>query len=294
MRNKNSIPHRAILIGLGVLAITLVVVAIGSINPVTALQATPTNVIFPIKATNDALIAMEQATARARETVGPVSTSTPDRGPTLTPNYGSGARVAGAGVIAGGGVQPSIWVRQYLVLSQWIETDGPDIQVFSGVLVDPSRKPTEQGAVLVVENSDFFHPQVYNTPQQDGTMEIIDAVGKQLILRSIKGQRFLYFDVGTRQFISALITPVADLRALLLNLNQQGKVDASAFTALDAHLRSAEDQLQQAHKTSAIAELNAFIDVAKAQSGPQNGQHLTSEAATQLIDLANKVIASLQ
>ncbi len=213
MGNMNLLSRRVIAIGLVVLILGMIIVIVGGNNSATSLQVTPptpTNIIFPIKATNDALMTVEHKTAAARETIGSVNTSTPDTRPTGTPFYGQDARVAGAGIISGGNNQPSIWARRYWILSEWIETDGPDTLVFSGALISVSnKKPSDQGVVLVVENRNVFHPYVYDTPQQDGAVEIIDATGRQLVLRSVKSQQIFYFDVDKRQFVSALNTPTS-------------------------------------------------------------------------------------
>jgi hypothetical protein len=60
---------------------------------------------------------------------------------------------------------------------------------------------------------------------------------------------------------------ITSLRVLLTTLYQQDKVDVSAYTALKAHLDSAERQLQRDHDVpTTVAILNSFIKVVQARA----------------------------
>jgi hypothetical protein len=183
------------------------------------------------------------------------------------------------------------WFRFYLPADGVIEVElndlpaNYDLYVYSASYSQVSGKSTNNGR----ENEKVI---LRDAPIDDYYIRVVGA--NSGVWSAVIPYKLRFNIIGLNSTATPYPITLTGLRALLLSLNQQGKVDQSAFAALDAHLRSAENKLQQGNKAAALADLNSFIQVAQAQSGTQNGSHLTPEAAAQLIDLANKVRASLQ
>jgi hypothetical protein len=125
---------------------------------------------------------------------------------------------AGAGFIGSQGSAPTA-AGQYSFANGWFE-DNPspgitDITVWAGAenVRDPQTGAiVDQSKGLVVVFANDTHglvgsgPQYLPTPGKDGPVKVVAAVGETLALRAQDGAMF-YFDVPSRQFVSAL--PVA-------------------------------------------------------------------------------------
>jgi|GEM_PF-2279952 len=279
-------------------------------------------------------------TLEAQVTFGPYLSPTPDLRPTSTPYYGPNARQLGSGILLDPEFKfsPSHWFGIYFIASQWKRNDPLPagtfrFEVFTGMLANLASNeriptPTTQGVVLVVENTDYHHPLVYRTAIQDGEVEIVDASGLQLVLRTRNSGQILYFDVDRRQFIPALNTPtytptstftpaptstptrtpiptrtltptpkptqypitIQGLRRMLRDLHDRGQVNDGIYRALDMILISAARQVAYDNEFVAIAELRAFVKIVDAQSGKQ----IKPEAAEQLTTHAYKVMEKLR
>lgn len=107
---------------------------------------------------------------------------------------------AGAGIIVDSGLAP-FPSMEYTFENQWYE-DKPDreIEVYAGA---DSDNP-DQGLVVVVEIDSVGNPLpgssgAFLTPQQLGSVHVIQADGERLFVQSIRGPRFI-FNVATLSF----------------------------------------------------------------------------------------------
>ncbi len=133
---------------------------------------------------------------------------------TFPPMSASDATPAGAGLIAvigsGGYGAP------YRIGNRWIEdihNGRTRIEVEAGVENGPDGLPSAQGIIVVeiwqksvINNSvavNRIGMKIYPAPIQAGFLEIVDAVGERLILRSENGTTF-YFDVPSYQFVPSM------------------------------------------------------------------------------------------
>ena len=150
---------------------------------------------------------IETEEAAAKTPTRPFVSRTPDIGPTSTPFYGDcPPRPAGAGQIfdhcaIGAPLLPAL--RSYAILNAWSEglLGWGSLDVYAG-------GADAQGVLVIyppgADRGELT--EVYLTPIQDGLVEIVDAQGEQLVLRTLNHQQTLYFDVPTRQFIESLST----------------------------------------------------------------------------------------
>jgi hypothetical protein len=164
-----------------------------------AINSSPTSNLPPDKATVQAIILeTQQAAAQTPLSYATVyPTSAP--GPTWTPDIsGEPQREAGAGIIISDTANFSgPW--KIAVLNQWYEIP-KGFRVYAGVTDDPT-----QGALaILVPDEDLMNPQVYLTPLKAGPVQVVDAQGERLVLRSLDGTTTFYFDVPTRQFMDSL------------------------------------------------------------------------------------------
>lgn len=77
---------------------------------------------------------------------------------------------------------------------------------------------------------------------------------------------------------------------MLRDLNQRDQVDDGIYRALESILRAAERQLDRDREDIAVLLLRAFIRIVEAQ----RGEHITTRAADQLIELAREVIRGIR
>ncbi|MCJ7512734.1 MAG: hypothetical protein MUO23_07155 [Anaerolineales bacterium] len=124
-------------------------------------------------------------------------------------------RLTDAGVIIWQG-QPEVFYVCYKqnmdempdIVNEWRATDGPtfpSLDVYAGAL----HPGDAQGVVLVTEHGvgDLCLPASYPTPFRAGAVEIVDAQGHRLLLRSQDGSQVIYFDLDSRKFLKAPATP---------------------------------------------------------------------------------------
>ena len=123
-------------------------------------------------------------------------------------------RLTDAGVIIWQG-QPEVFYVCYkqnmdempAIVNEWRATDGPSypsLEAYAGAL----HPGDAQGVLLVTEHGvgDRCLPESYPTPFRAGAVEIVDAQGHRLLLRSENGSRVIYFDLDSRQFLTAPAT----------------------------------------------------------------------------------------
>jgi hypothetical protein len=84
---------------------------------------------------------------------------------------------------------------------------------------------------------------------------------------------------------------IEELIATLDDYCQQGQIDNQGVcNSLRVKLTKAQDYINQGQPNKAISELETFINKVEAQ----RGKHITVEAADQLIEMAEQLMAQLQ
>ena len=171
-------------------------------------EATKIQLLTDVVRTQDAL----------RQTPSPTfdwALATPHFGPPPAPDFSAFVhRLTDAGVIIWQG-QPEVFYVCYKqnmdempeIVNEWRATDGPSfpsLEAYAGAL----HLGDTQGVLLVTEHGvgDRCLPDSYLTPFRAGAVEIIDAQGHRLLLRSQNGSRVIYFDLDSRQFLPAPAT----------------------------------------------------------------------------------------
>jgi hypothetical protein len=138
-------------------------------------------------------------TAVALTPVPGTPTPTPSIPPTATPHY------AGAGIIVQG-LFPPAQSETFRYRNYWYETKaGEHITVYAGV--EGSKGSRVQGRIEVeVTSSDgnrgLQAPVYYKTPTESGYVQVVDANGEKLRLRTWNGTEFV-FDLATRQWVKS-------------------------------------------------------------------------------------------
>ncbi len=120
-------------------------------------------------------------------------------------------QTAGAGTIIWG-FPPTFPSIGYQLTNKWVEVNGTTvIEVFAGARRNVNDwQDVSQGLVIVLEETpqgSTISGNEYETPTKSGPIQITDAQGERLILRTRNGVTF-YFDVPARQFVDSLIATV--------------------------------------------------------------------------------------
>jgi hypothetical protein len=166
-----------------------------ALSPSTAVPASATLDRLSGKATIEAIGRATPAAAATLTTPGSLAMPTQDTRPTPTANFPE-ATPAGAGVIVFHPAVPGNWGR--VAINMWVELP-TGLVVFAGGTDDPA-----QGAVFVLLPTERIDsPEAYLTPVKAGLVEVSDAVGERLVLKTISGDDTFYFDVPTRQFVDS-------------------------------------------------------------------------------------------
>ena len=158
----------------------------------------------------DELYRRARATALANYTPVPVLRPIDTPIPPLTPWGGPPTQVAGAGII----VQTGYCGLYKLITTRnlWRETtSSTSTIVCAGNTYDSSQHA--QLLVMIVDASTHAvlqGPDLYDTPAQAESVELIDAVGERLTLRADNGTLFT-FDVPTRQWGMPTPSPAPSL-----------------------------------------------------------------------------------
>ena len=191
-------------------------VATGSMG---AASGSPTRTPYPYEATSIQIITNEVLTQDALAlTPSPTldwALATAHSGPPPAPDFSSFVhRLTDAGVIIWQG-QPEVFYVCYkqnmdempAIVNEWRATDGPSypsLEAYAGAL----HPGDAQGVLLVTEHGvgDRCLPESYLTPFRAGAVEVVDAQGHRLLLRSKNGSRVIYFDLDSRQFLPAPAT----------------------------------------------------------------------------------------
>ena len=180
--------------------------------------ATPSRTLGPIAQTNAAAYTaiMLTQTERAKTPLPTPELATPDFGPTPLPYFGDQThRLTDSGAIIWAGIPMTFHEcykldRENLpeVINEFEQTDGPYYPyrtVYAGAL----RQGSPQGALFVIDHyiTDYCEPQVYLTPFQQGAVEIVDAFGHVLLIRSQETGEIIEFNIDDREFRPAVPTP---------------------------------------------------------------------------------------
>jgi hypothetical protein len=137
-----------------------------------------------------------------------------------TPFSPIATRVAGVGIIAESGMVGDLSVVYGVYINQWREeADGQRIDVYAGAKSESNQ--SNQGVVVVrviASNNMDLSVESYESPSRAGALEIIDAIGSTLLLRSENGSLF-GFDVSSRQWVtppipSATVSPIPSVSPL--------------------------------------------------------------------------------
>jgi hypothetical protein len=88
------------------------------------------------------------------------------------------------------------------IYNMWQNTT-TGLLVYAGNADDP-----KQGALAVVPQYGYLgNPEIYLAPEKVGGLEITDARGERLALRSYVTNALFYFDVPSREFVPSLDAP---------------------------------------------------------------------------------------
>lgn len=210
------------MLSLAILSLAVLVMALApgsNADSAGAARGPPTRTPYPYEATKIQAITNEVLTQDALAlTPSPTldwALATAHSGPAPAPDFSALVhRLTDAGVIIWQG-QPEVFYVCYkqnmdempAILNEWRATDGssfPSLEAYAGAL----HPGDAQGVFLVTEHGvgDRCLPDSYLTPFRAGTVEIIDAQGHRLLLRSQNGSRVIYFDLDSRQFLPASST----------------------------------------------------------------------------------------
>jgi hypothetical protein len=122
-----------------------------------------------------------------------------EAGRSTTPDYPfTPHRAAGDGILLEDSDHPPMWADKGTV-NLW-RANYADIVVYAGWL-GPDFYPGIHGALFVVGSGSGSIPEVYVAPVPEGALEIEDAIGHVLIVRTALRNSLLAFDVDSREFV---------------------------------------------------------------------------------------------